>query len=445
MPRIMNNLNNIDPFIELIKSKLADYEAEVAPEGWERIESSLFVSQRAKVVRTKWIASSVAAVAAAMIGVFFVFQTLDKSAPIQTSDNQLTEYQIKAAPSIIEESTKSLSIEKQTKAEKLTSSLIADNSSSNLISQSVSKEIDSRTTNNETTLIPSDKKEKSTSIKDKSQQEETEREKEKLSEIDEETQQRLIEDFINKGNEPLTLAEINTRKSNRKSRNSVSVVGQSGLISSQYTNRLPNTLRSSVSDTYGTYTLAKMQAFNDEEEIEPESETTHNQPVSFGLLTSFALTQKLQIETGVVYTYLSSETKSKSSDFQNSERVQFHYLGVPLNLNYSLLSINKLNLFVTAGGMIEKDINGKIKYNDEKKVPTLNSGYASNSSSKIKQKNPQLSVAAGLGITYPIYEKANLFGKVGGRYYIHSNNEYKTYYSDEKIGLDIQVGIKFNF
>ncbi len=73
MPLIMNNPNNIDPFKELVKSKLADYDAQVKPAGWERLESSLFAAQKRRVVRTKWLASSVAAVAAALIGVFFVF------------------------------------------------------------------------------------------------------------------------------------------------------------------------------------------------------------------------------------------------------------------------------------------------------------------------------------------------------------------------------------
>jgi len=125
--------------------------------------------------------------------------------------------------------------------------------------------------------------------------------------------------------------------------------------------------------------------------------------------------------------------------------VQFHYLGIPLNVNYTVLSVNKLNLYVTGGAMIEKDIYGKIKYNDEKKLPTLNSGFTNESSSKIKQKNPQFSLAGGLGVMYPLYDRAKLFGKMGGRYYIDTNNEYKTYYSDEKFGLDIQLGIKFNF
>ena len=230
-----------------------------------------------------------------------------------------------------------------------------------------------------------------------------------------------------------------------KSRHSISLSGKSGLSSSQQTNSLPTTLRASVSESYSKYTISKMEANNEEVEVNPESETNHMQPISFGVLTSFDLTRKLQIETGLVYSYLSSETKSKSSDFNNSEKVQFHFLGIPLNINYTLLSVNKLDLFVTGGAMIEKDISGKIKYSDEKESSLLKSGYANESSSKIKQKNPQFSVAGGLGITYPIYDKAKLFGKIGGRYYIDANNEYKTYFSDEKFGLDIQLGIKFNF
>jgi hypothetical protein len=45
----MNNSNNIDPFKQLLKSKLADYQAEVPPAGWDRLESSLFAAQKTKI------------------------------------------------------------------------------------------------------------------------------------------------------------------------------------------------------------------------------------------------------------------------------------------------------------------------------------------------------------------------------------------------------------
>ncbi len=424
-----NNIN--DPFKQFVKSKLADYKEEVPPSGWDKLESSLFAAQKTKVLHTKWLASSVAAVAAALIGVFFVFQNMNKELPIQTSEN------LTVQP--IEQRKPSTTKQNKTKVEEPKDKLFADNIPISKRKQSTPSTVRKEEVVLDVSSDSSDNINVSETVRTSDKED-----KERLPEVDERTKQQLIQDFINEGNRGLDVAD-DTPKGKKRSRHSISLSGNSGLSSSQQTNTAPATLRSSVSESYGKYTMSKMTAYNEDEEVNPESETNHMQPVSLGLLTSFDITNKLQIETGLIYTYLSSETKNKSSDFNNSEKVQFHYLGIPLNMNYTVLSVNKLNLFVTAGAMIEKDIYGKIKYSDEKKVPTLNSGFTNESSSKIKQKNPQFSLAGGVGVTYPMYDKAKLFGKVGGRYYIETNNEYKTYYSDEKFGLDIQLGIKFNF
>ena len=433
----MNNIKDKDFFEQFVKSKLDDYKAEIPPSGWDKLEGPLFATQKTKAIRRKWLVSSVAAVAAMLIGVIFVFQNMDRELPIQVSDlqNPKTEstVDISEATTDIKDS---LSFEKKSpKIKEITPILITDN-----VSAEKDKTIDPNTSTSKTessATTPFDKEDTQTTIKEQKDNYET-------STIDDATKQQMIEDFINEGKRPLIPSE-ETKQSKRKRRISVSLTGQSGLLVSQNTNITPTTLRSSLSDAYGTYTIAKMGAFNKQEEIKPESEINHSQPVSFGLLTTFNLSQKLQLETGLIYTYLSSETKSKSMDYNESESMQFHYLGIPLNLNYTLLSINKLDLYLSAGAMIEKDIQGKLKYNDEKRNTLLNSKFASESSSNIKQQNPQLSLSSGVGIAYPLYNKVKLFGKVGGRYNINANNEYRTYYSDEKFGLDLQLGIKFNF
>ncbi len=437
----MTEINNKDPFEQIVKSKLADYNAEVPSLGWEKLEGSLLAAQKLKVVRTRWIASTLTAVAAALIGVFFVFQNMNNETPMNVSEIQspkttsINKEYNKETTTIKKDEVMKEVVKKKTSH----SSLIAENTSStqdkDFVSFSKSDEVRA------SEAIASDNKEVS---EDKTLDEP--RNGNKDNDVDEETKQRLIQEFINEGKRPLVTSEATkTFKTKTRSRNSISLTTQSGLSGSQQNSTTPNTLRASLSDSYGTFAINKMKANNKEVEIQPKSEINHSQPVSFGVLTSFALSRKFQIETGLIYTYLSSETKSKSADYNENEKVQFHYLGVPLNLNYTLFSINKLDMFVSAGAMIEKDISGRIKYNDEKKVSSFNSGYASEKSSKIKQNNPQFSISSGLGITYPIYDKANLFGKIGGRYYINANNEYRTYYSDEKFGLDIQLGIKFNF
>ena len=433
-----NKINN-DPFKQFVKSKLADYKEEVPPSNWDKLESSLFAVQKTKTLHTKWIASSVAAFAAALIGVFFVFQNMNKEIPLYTSEHETIQ---------TDKITKSFIAKKQAvEIEKTNDALIADNTPTSKNKQPVSSTVQKEKVIFEVSSDVSNDTSDSEVIIHTAEKKRKER-KDKSNETDERAKQQLIQDFINEGNRSLDVSDENSR-TKKRSRHSISLSGKSGLSSSQQTNTIPSTLRSSVSETYGKYTMSKMESFDEEtqtKQVDSKSETNHMQPISFGLLTSFNLTTKLQVETGIVYTYLSSETKNKSTDFQNSEKVQFHYLGIPLNLNYSLLSVNKLDIFVTAGAMIEKDIDGKIKYYDEKKTSSINTiGYESERLSKIKQQNPQLSVAGGVGITYPIYDKTKLFGKVGGRYYIDANNEYKTYYSDEKFGLDIQLGIKFNF
>lgn len=432
----MDSFNNNDAFKQFVKGKLADYKQEVPPNGWEELEKSILASQKTKVMHTRWLASSVAAVAAALIGVFFLFQNTKEELSTLTTETKTEKTQ---TPSKKEEKSL-ITKQSQTKIEATATPLLADNASK--LQQTTHQAI-----------VTENKVQPALTVSDKSleakediasEREESTIDKKRTSDIDDEKRQQMIQDFINQGKESSSIID-DTKQIKRKNRFAISLSGRSGL-SSQQNNTLPSTLRASVSDSYGMFTMSKMQAYNEDEKVNPESETTHKQPISLGVLTSFNITPKMQIETGLIYTHLSSETTNRSESFTNTEKVQFHYLGVPLNINYTLLSVNKLNLFVTAGTMVEKDINGKIRYNDEKDISSVvNGGYANESSAKINQKNPQWSIAGGVGITYPLYHKTHLFGKVGGRYYINANNEYKTYYSDEKLGLDIQVGIKFNF
>ena len=432
----MDSFNNNDAFKQFVKGKLANYKQEVPPNGWEELEKSILASQKTKVMHTRWLASSVAAVAAALIGVFFLFQNTKEELSTLITETKTEKTQI---PSKKEEKSL-ITKQSQTRVEATATPLLADNASK--LQQTTHQAI-----------VTENKVQPALTVSDKSleakediasEREESTIDKKRTSDIDDEKRQQMIQDFINQGKESSSIID-DTKQIKRKNRFAISLSGRSGL-SSQQNNTLPSTLRASVSDSYGMFTMSKMQAYNEDEKVNPESETTHKQPISLGVLTSFDITPKLQVETGLIYTHLSSETTNRSESFTNTEKVQFHYLGVPLNINYTLLSVNKLNLFVTAGTMVEKDINGKIRYNDEKDISSVvNGGYANESYAKINQKNPQWSIAGGVGITYPLYHKTHLFGKVGGRYYINANNEYKTYYSDEKLGLDIQVGIKFNF
>ena len=63
----------------------------------------------------------------------------------------------------------------------------------------------------------------------------------------------------------------------------------------------------------------------------------------------------------------------------------------------------------------------------------------------IKQANPQFSANVGIRGAYPIYKKLYLYGTIGGAYYFDAGNKYSTIYSDRKIQLDFNLGVKFDF
>ncbi len=186
----------------------------------------------------------------------------------------------------------------------------------------------------------------------------------------------------------------------------------------------------------------------------------HNQPISFGFLINKELSSKVSIETGLTYTYISSSFKSKA-DNDVAGKTNFHYLGVPINVNYNLLQFGKGNLYVSAGGKIEKDIQGRLKWSVKNEnaganldlaesASSANNSTLSNSSqyserTNIHQENLQFSAQMSIGASYPIYDKLHVYGMVGGSYYFDAKNEYPTVYSDKKVQLDLNVGLKWKF
>ncbi|MFV0418985.1 MAG: hypothetical protein ACK5KT_09680 [Dysgonomonas sp.] len=179
----------------------------------------------------------------------------------------------------------------------------------------------------------------------------------------------------------------------------------------------------------------------------------HKQPVSFGLTLNKRIAPRLSVETGLLYTYLSSKLTSNSI-YDIEENQTFNYLGIPLSLNYTFYELGKTKFYLSLGGMIQKDVKGKYESNINLSRPDIEGLETANNifylepyyiKKTIKQSNPQFSVRTKLGIAYPLYKKLYLYGTVGGAYYFDAGNEYRTIYSDKKTQLDFNLGVKYDF
>ncbi len=446
-------MKETDRLREIFQSKFKDFEAPLPPDGWEKIEAELQSKQRVVVMRRRWYATA-AAVAALLIGGLFFLQTPDNSPPNtsefvqQQEQEQFSDTQNEAKPT--PERT-DVSPEQKLKTPKL----FAKNKTKPTSQKSMSEKLllakaqTDAVRENEFPIseitVTKDQQNEEKNISDKKAKDETP----KLTR--QEAEERMRE--FSRAAESDNLFAQETGKTERPMMLALNAKG--GLTPFQKTVNKPMSLRSASAtkaDNSDKNLLAgekdlvlNSMAFANTRAANNVAEMEHAQPFSFGVTVSKSIIDKLSIETGLVYTYLFSRVINSSADYNTQETQHFHYVGVPLNVNYNIFSFGKLDVYTSLGGMIEKDIKGERKYEGQNFENEFKNSSELVNTVKIKQENPQLSVNAGIGVSYPIYKGLNLYGKVGGSYYFDAKNEHKTIYTDKQIVLDLNAGIRFEF
>lgn len=263
------------------------------------------------------------------------------------------------------------------------------------------------------------------------------------SEVLAETPEIKDSDFEKKLNEQIAVFEAEGKKlddmfavntvDNVKSRKSngfqLGVEGGSGFSKS---NEDKNKLNSMLPNSPGTVMLRTNKV-----------KMEHHQPITFGIAVNKRINDKISIESGITYTYLSSRIKSdENAEIQQKEMQYLHYLGIPLTVNYTFAEWRKFRFYTSLGGMLQKDFYGRIK--SRMSIDGLLETETENEK-KISQKNPQFSATATLGASYPIYDKLRVYSNFGGAYYFDAKNEHETIYSDKKWLFNLNLGLKFEF
>jgi hypothetical protein len=157
-----------------------------------------------------------------------------------------------------------------------------------------------------------------------------------------------------------------------------------------------------------------------------------NAKIQYGMSMSAKLsvrkniTSKWAVETGINYTYL----PTKYNWNQNSASQQLHYLGIPLNAVYYVASKPNWNVYVSAGGMVEKGVYAAIKRND-------------GINSKVKFSGLQYSVNGALGVTYKLYRNIGLFFEPQFGYYFN-NNQPESIRTAWPVSINLGAGFRFN-
>lgn len=426
---------NIDNEIRReLQSKFSDYKAPVPPDGWDRIERSLKAARTARMVaRRRWFAVSAAAAVILLVGgLLFLWPTAEETMSLvsetassadrtESQRNRLQAHRVEDAGDA-------------TPTAPATSSLQA----SRLVTSAKSKRIEKILQNRRLMQV---KAERSISANDFSSIVKQVPQQSTLSA----TEGVAEETFLSVGSESTGLTKRDEQVRRNEGQIVLALNSRGGLTPFEQTVNSPMTLRAAQADENNPPMTDPKLVLSNNMTAGNIAEMEHDQPVSFGITVSKSLFENLSVETGLLYTYLSSKTRNSSSNFQVQETQHLHYVGVPLNVNYNLFTLWKLGVYASVGGMLEKDVYGEYRRKGEGRSLELNITSEEEEITKISQRNPQISVNAGLGISYPVYQNLKLYGKIGGAYYFDANNIYKTIYSDSKIVMDLSVGLRYEF
>ena len=163
------------------------------------------------------------------------------------------------------------------------------------------------------------------------------------------------------------------------------------------------------------------------------SDTKHKTPVTASLIIRKLLNNKWALESGLTYTYLeTSEIQTQTNGQSFSNTYEMHYLGIPVKMVYSVVSYGDLEIYASAGGMVEKNVYAQ----------KLNS--TDNTKGKLDIPELQWSVEGNVGMSYKVFKQLNLFVEPGVGYYFDDKSEIFNIRKDKPLNFNLQVGLRVN-
>ena len=235
----------------------------------------------------------------------------------------------------------------------------------------------------------------------------------------------------------------------RYSRNNSSSVSGNKLTAKVY---ISNTIGSNSTGSYGPVLEAAFpfdennpsvigggdtQIQNHGEEV--NSSVHHHQPIRFGVSVRYSLNNRWSIETGLTYSYLSSDINRTSGNCTYNTAQKLSYVGVPVNLNYSLWSGRRFNIYVSGGFTTEKMVKGKAN------TKIIGDGKTESvTDNDIKISPLQFSVNGGVGAECKIDRTFSIYAEPKVGYYFDNGSNVATLYKDKPLNIDINVGLRLN-
>lgn len=169
------------------------------------------------------------------------------------------------------------------------------------------------------------------------------------------------------------------------------------------------------------------------------TDVEHHQPITLGLSMKYNINERWSITSGLTYTILSSWLYSGGGNHYYNSRQTLHYVGIPLNVNYTVWKNDKISTYVTGGGLVEKNVSGTLSTDF-----VIDNKLGTQSSQKIFVKPLQWSVNSAAGIQYQLAKNIGIYAEPGVAYYFKNKSDVETIYKEKPLNFNIRFGLRFS-
>lgn len=176
---------------------------------------------------------------------------------------------------------------------------------------------------------------------------------------------------------------------------------------------------------------------NGDRSFESYPDVSYSLPISFGFTVRKDLNRYIGVESGLMYTYLSTTFKRGGTN-QSEVKSSLHYLGIPLNLVVYLWRNERWNIYLSGGGMVEKGLQA------------VYSGYLADNNGTIHKSRKegidglQWSVNASIGASYRLYGDWSLYFEPRFAHYFDCGQP-ASIRTDKSLGFGLSAGIRYAF
>ena len=171
----------------------------------------------------------------------------------------------------------------------------------------------------------------------------------------------------------------------------------------------------------------------------------HDLPFSVGLSIGIPLCKRLDLQTGINYSYAHSRfTSTNRLQGTYSERnQQLHYIGVPLMLSFRIVDRRIIKFYVSAGGACEK---GLIATQHRQTFEVENDALLSSQTDHEYIKGIQGSLTANVGLAVMFFKGMGIYFEPGFTWYIPAEKFPQPVNSRtvHPYNLSLTAGLRFN-